>query len=129
MPTMHLEGLEDLLLNFDRIDTALRSKDIEQAFQLGGEVIAEAARQLAPVSPPYPWTTPGELRDSIYVRAYTRDGNVYVIIGTRNVRYAAFVEFGTERNAAEPFMRPALAQSQGAVEDAVAKAIADLIAL
>jgi HK97 gp10 family phage protein len=38
-----------------------------------------------------------------------RDGSgFYVQIGT-NVSYAAFVEFGTSRMAAKPYLRPALA--------------------
>lgn len=63
------------------------------------------ARQLCPVDT-------GRLRSSI-VMTKGRDGTgFYVEIGT-NVNYAAFVEFGTSRMRAQPFLIPAVAEASG----------------
>ena len=50
---------------------------------------------------------PGELRDTMT----GKDGQV-LAGGTEAVEYAAFVEFGTSRMIAYPFMRPALVHQQ-----------------
>jgi HK97 gp10 family phage protein len=64
--------------------------------------VQNAARELCPVDT-------GRLRSSI-VHKPGRDGRgPYVEVGT-NVAYAAYVEFGTSRQMAQPYLRPALAE-------------------
>lgn len=54
----------------------------------------------------------GRLRSSIVMRK-GRDGmGFYVEVGT-SVSYAPFVEFGTSRRRAQPFLTPAIAQASG----------------
>lgn len=65
--------------------------------------VQNRARQLAPVDT-------GRLRSSI-VHTPGRDSHgAFVDVGS-NVVYAAFVEFGTSRGRAQPFLRPALAEA------------------
>jgi HK97 gp10 family phage protein len=59
------------------------------------------ARVLAPVDT-------GRLRSSIMATKGRDSTGPYVEIGT-NVEYAAFVEFGTRFQVAQPYLRPALA--------------------
>lgn len=51
----------------------------------------------------------GRLRQSIGVQ---KIGDGHYRVGT-NVRYAPFVEFGTRRTRAQPFLRPALEKARG----------------
>lgn len=74
-----------------------------QLVQLGLAVQNEA-RKLCPVDT-------GRLRASIQSSGLQRDTRgAYVQVGT-NVFYAGFVEFGTRRSPAQPYMRPALLQA------------------
>jgi HK97 gp10 family phage protein len=80
--------------------------------RLGAEVEMRA-KQLCPVSNLYE-DIPGNLRDSITSRTGTATGagslfagEPVVYVGT-DVTYAPYVEFGTFKMAAEPFLRPAL---------------------
>lgn len=67
--------------------------------------VQNAARELCPVDT-------GRLRASI-VSVPGRDTiGPYVEVGT-NVEYAPFVEYGTSRAPAQPFLRPALAEVAG----------------
>lgn len=43
------------------------------------------------------------------VRDFADDDDIVYVVGT-NVRYAAYVEFGTSRNTAQPYLRPAARQ-------------------
>jgi HK97 gp10 family phage protein len=68
--------------------------------------IADIARILAPrLKRPDPRFYPGELADAILVE---RVGDTTWQI-TVNVRWAAFLEFGTSKMLAQPYFRPAVA--------------------
>lgn len=75
-----------------------------------GERIVEDAAALAPVGSGQE-DTPGELRDSLAAEPQD-DGSVRV--GSFGVPYAKYVEFGTSKMRAEPFLRPALARARRA---------------
>ena len=101
----------------------------------GAEIIAGAARRKCPVgtiSRPAAgklWTSrdPRRLKKSIRVvrkktksgRAFTKKRNVRVYAGHYLAFYARFVEYGTVKTSAKPFMRPALSGSAAAVKAAV----------
>lgn len=77
----------------------------EQQLTRTGVQVQNKARSLCPVDT-------GRLRSSIFMRS-GRDGKgFYVEIGT-NVSYAAYVEFGTTRMRARPFLLPAVALASG----------------
>lgn len=66
-----------------------------------GERVAQSARELCPVDT-------GALRDSIEVSV---QGNSAVV--SANTDYAAYVEFGTSKMPARPYLVPALIQNSG----------------
>lgn len=71
------------------------------------DTLADLIRNFAPIMKKQidPRFYPGELRESIYV---DRLSETKWEIGAR-VRYAAFLEFGTKKMAAQPYFRPAIA--------------------
>lgn len=81
---------------------ALKSMELETEADLArfGILVQNGARQRCPVDT-------GRLRASI-MSTPGRDGRgPYVDIGS-NVEYAPFVEYGTMRTRAQPYLRPAL---------------------
>ncbi len=75
-----------------------------------GLAIEAQAKALAPVDT-------GRLRDSLA----TAVGSNEVIVGT-NVEYAPYVEYGTSRSVAQPFLRPAIDLVSGRAVQIVQKA-------
>jgi HK97 gp10 family phage protein len=72
-------------------------------------------------------TIGGGLRDSITAEVATRSGGrstAWVIVGAE---YGKYQEFGTRHNAARPFLRPAAAESQPKVVEAVANRVSQAI--
>lgn len=63
--------------------------------------VERAAKRLCPVDT-------GRLRSSITRGEIARDGNDLVATIGTNVEYARHVEFGTSRQRAQPYLRPAL---------------------
>lgn len=73
--------------------------------------VQASARALCPVDT-------GRLRSSIVMKR-GRDGRgFYVEVGT-SVTYAPFVEFGTSKQRAQPFLTPAIAQAAGMIAQEV----------
>lgn len=59
----------------------------------------------------YTGREPGMLRDTIRrVNSDKRPGNIRVYAGSKKVNYAFFVEYGTAKMHAHPFMRPGFQQ-------------------
>jgi HK97 gp10 family phage protein len=98
---MRIDGLDKLRQAFKNAPTEvrklLRPVVLERATKL-----AETARRIVPV-------VTGELRDSIKV-VPTRSVAARVIA---TAGHALPIEFGTERNNAHPFMRPAAETNRG----------------
>jgi len=59
----------------------------------------------------YPGVRTGNLRRSIYNKALERAADVIGIVGS-NVVYASFLEEGTRRMKAKPFLRPAIEKNE-----------------
>lgn len=72
------------------------------AVKASADRIAEKARQLAPVDT-------GALRGSIEAVSVTTGKSAEVRVG---VPYAAYVEYGTYKMAAQPFLSPAVEQEK-----------------
>lgn len=68
--------------------------------------VRDRAKEKAPVAKPDEDAKPGELRDSIHVKADPDNFGSY-LVGS-DVPYAPDIEFGTIRQAAQPFLRPAM---------------------
>lgn len=65
-----------------------------------GIIMQNTARELCPVDT-------GRLRSSITMKQGEGVNGPYVEVGT-NVAYAAWVEYGTSKSPAQPFLRPGL---------------------
>jgi len=70
--------------------------------QLRDDILADCQR-LCPVDT-------GKLRESITVELDEDSGT---IVGSSDVRYAGYVELGTSKMAAQPYMAPAFYQNRG----------------
>ncbi len=96
-------GAENISAAAERIQAALPS-----ALLAGAEAVADNARSMCPVDT-------GRLRSSI---GASQSGDGAVAYAEEN--YAVYVEFGTYKMAAQPFLMPALSAAEGAVMSAVA---------
>lgn len=130
---MSVTGFDDLDRKLGRMAGGIdEAKQLAALFK-GGQVIADEAQRLAPVDT-------GELQDSIKV-VEARDGRLYAKVNTvpaapadgvsiyvgpvgsdeeGDIFYARYQEFGTARNEAQPFMRPALAATRDEADRIVA---------
>lgn len=93
----------------------------------GAKIVKAIARRRCPVGTisrsvhgdPYTARKPGQLRKSIRVvrkktpsgRAFSKKRNVRIYAGNFLAFYAHFVEHGTSRTSAQPFLRPAFRES------------------
>ena len=78
----------------------------------GAQTVCESAKSLCPVDT-------GRLQSSINVQS---GGNTAVVISA-DTEYAVFVEFGTSKMAAQPYLVPALLSNTQAILSAIAEAI------
>jgi len=79
------------------------------------EIIAERARELAAVDT-------GEMKSKIKVVNFAKFSQVEA-----NAKHSGYIEFGTYKMAAQPFLRPAVQEQQAAIRNAVAEAMMDEI--
>lgn len=112
-----LDGHEELVKKFQKLDGWVQSRKVQAALRAGGLIIMNDAKARAPV-------LTGNLRRSITVE--DGPGPREVNIGT-DVEYAPFQEFGTSRMGARPYLRPAFDQNKPEVEREIADALWDLI--
>ena len=94
----NVNGLAEVLSNLNNENGQLNTK-IDRAIQGAGISCQAYAKQSCPVDT-------GRLRNSILYNP----GTLSCYVNT-NVVYAPYVEFGTKRMAAQPFLYPAYAQA------------------
>ncbi len=113
MSNFKIEGAKELNKALGSFTKDIEQKIAKQAVRAGANVIAKEARLLAPMG------LTGTLKRSIKVVARSkRTGDAVASVVTRsgkkytlrnmNAWYAGMVEFGTSKNPARPFLRPAL---------------------
>ena len=109
--SISINGLDDALGLMDEVIADVQSK-LPQAIAEAGMLVEGAAKALCPVSTEAtrPGGPHGELRASINSEA---SGNT-AIVGT-NKDYAGYVEFGTCKMAAQPYLIPALVDNEDAI--------------
>lgn len=90
----------DVKITIDNTDEIIRTTNeaLYNALEIIGNKAADYAAGLAPVDT-------GNLRNSLTSEVDSADKSV--IIGTP-VEYAPFVEYGTSRQRAQPYLRPAV---------------------
>lgn len=116
---IHVEGVQETITQLAQSAEKIQ-QGIAKGVAEGGKIVEANAKSLCPVSTEEtrPGGPHGELRASILSEA---SGNT-AVIGT-NKEYAIYVEFGTYKMAAQPYMVPALKSSTDAVIAAIAAAV------
>lgn len=115
---IRIEGIDRVIANIQKRYGNAEAK-VARGVAKGCKIVEGEAKALCPVSTEAtrPGGPHGELRQSITSEA---SGNVGTV-GT-NKEYAAYVEFGTCKMAAQPYLVPALKNKQGEVIKAIADA-------
>ena len=100
MTRLETEGLEELINAVQRMGSEGRKIE-NKALKKAGAVMKEAIQNEAPVRT-------GKLKESITVSGVkTKDGVKYVEVGPgKDVYWGKFIEFGTVKLRAKPFMAP-----------------------
>lgn len=130
--TQQIRGFDDLAAKLREIPKAMRKRVLRNALAAGGRLVRDAAKASAPVlQAPAPYRTAGLVKKSIVVRTSKKDrraGDVGVFVnvrpaksGTRGAKsktdpfYWKFLEFGTKKMAARPFLTPAASRLPAAL--------------
>lgn len=117
--------MAEFLAKSQSIRDAMENAVLKDAATAGAKVILDLARGFAPVAEfgresEAKWGArrPGQLRDSLTMSVRPRPGRVSAAVGPGPEGfYGRFLEFGTVKMAARPFMRPAFdAGSEDAIE-------------
>ena len=135
-----IEGLRDVLAALDNVEKKVKKKAIRKAAGVAGTIVLKAAKARARKAT-------GLLRKSLgkKIKVYKSGAVGVAIVGPRlgfrqvvsrggrdvlsnPTKYAHLVELGTSHSAAHPFLRSALEQTRGQVREAMAKAIAEVVA-
>ena len=80
-----------------------------------------------PDNPPAPDT--GNLRESIRYEVHDEKREVYGIVGStqKDPDYATYTEYGTEKMAPRPWLRPAMRKNNNFIRKSIAKAVANTL--
>ncbi len=113
--------------NPDKITAEIEGRAMDR-LEKAGDVVASRARSRCPVGFTIPkgkgkWSgrEAGALKKTIRVVRLKGDPkmNVRVYAGSREIFYSRFVEYGTVKMRARPFLRPALNESKGQIKQIV----------
>lgn len=117
---LEIVGVDNLRRELGRLPGAIRNVS-RKAMQLAVGLIHRHAATIVPVRT-------GRLKNSLFWDAdYERQGNTIVgAVGT-NVEYAPYVEFGTRRMSARPYLRPAVENNANAINSIFASEIGNAL--
>lgn len=114
--SINIEGAKELEKKLKSFEPKLGRQIVKQALRNGAKVILAAAKANVPVRS-------GALKKSLKVRAMKKRRHSYgVMVATSDdwfkgeQFYGAFLEFGTSRMAARPFVRPAFDSEKDTAE-------------
>mgnify|MGYP000850255463 FL=1 len=115
MADMKLEGMENLLNEIEKLGKT-GSRIENKALREAGDVVKEAIQKEAPIRS-------GKLKESITVsRVKNKDGAKHVEVGPdKGVFYSRFVEFGTVKMKANPFMARGYETSKDSAMETIEK--------
>jgi|SRR5690349_18198213 HK97 gp10 family phage protein len=112
MPWQITVDLSKAIPLLERLASQMESTIPKTALQTGADRLVETSKSRAPV-------VTGALRNSIQVgEASPTSATVEA-----EVEYAGFVEFGTSRMSAEPYLRPGIPEAARVVADTAVKLI------
>lgn len=154
MPDIQIQGLNELLKAMQELPKAIQQKCLRRAMVPGAQKIRDAAKsgvkedtgllkRAIRIAYNRKESTPGRAVYHVFVSMRVRKvGNVYAM-GGRAVKklrakgnqgaisgaafYWRFIEFGTVKMAAKPFMRPAFDSNVGAAAEIIKTKLAELI--
>lgn len=114
------DDLQSLIKRMDKLDDNLKKKGYINSLMAGGREMRKAVKNAAPVgdiqspaSQKY-----GKLKSNIKLRQLKQRSpkdTPAVMVHTGNAFWAKFLELGTRRQAAKPWMRPAVDAASSAV--------------
>lgn len=114
--SLKTRGFDNLLENFDKIEDAIVNNS-EEILMDAAEIFLEAAIEKAP-------TATKRLKESLEIKKleFEKD-KIRIGVGPvgEDIFYWFFVEFGTAKDAAQPFLRPAYDENKLAVQTEIAK--------
>jgi len=118
MPTvrMTVTGSDTLRRNLARLAGAERRQAQTDGLEAGARIVETHSKLLCPVDT-------GFLRNSIQVDSVTATEAIIA----PHTEYAEHVEFGTERQAAQPYMRPAIDEHEGEIVAAIEATVAAFV--
>ena len=109
-----IKGLKDLAKNSDKLKKSFASSTLRTALRNAAAPVRRKARANVPVDE-------GDLKRAIAINAKVdKKGEGYADVGFRKEMafYGGFVELGTSRQQAQPYLRPALDESEGEIKEA-----------
>lgn len=127
---MAVKGLKELERKFKQLDKALQERTMENAVLSGALLVMNAAIQKCP-------RKSGNLVRSIHIGGHANladttgsdiglgeRGKEYLelLVGT-DVAYAPYVEFGTKKQTAKPYLRPAFDEQQNKAKQEIQDAL------
>jgi HK97 gp10 family phage protein len=136
MARIEVKGLAELGARLDLLSVSMQVKIAGQATGAAARVVKRRAVQLAPVAPE-PYVVLGDLiqpenigrnivAKKIRLTEHTAE-HIVTVRGKKKYGYASRIgslqEFGTVKQAAQPFLRPAFDQEIGAAITAMKKAL------
>jgi len=131
LATLEMKGFEALDRKLRRLEKRAAKKVLKRGLRSGAKVIQREAKSRAPV-------LTGATRKSIRVRAMKKQKRGVVGISVRTSKfdnlftgdqyYAAFVEFGTSRMEAKPFLEPAFEARKHEASETIKREVAAGIA-
>ncbi|WP_031405270.1 HK97-gp10 family putative phage morphogenesis protein [Geobacillus vulcani] len=109
-----LEGMQELLKKLETLGNEAEQVK-QEALMAGAKVVQEAASQKAP-------RDTGKLAENIVISDVKEDGTVD-IGPDRDRFYGLFLEFGTTKMAARPFLQPAFEENKEQVQQKMSDVI------
>lgn len=113
-----ITGTPEMKAKLQKLAAAVGKKGSRVAVRAGALVVLNSAKEKAPYRT-------GTLRRSLEME--DGPGDTEVTVGT-DLEYAPYVEFGTSRMGAQPFLRPAFDENQDEVYREIGDALEDLLA-
>lgn len=130
MAKMTIKGMEEYIKKLDAIANGKGEEIIGEAVKSGADIVADKVR--ANLNSVLSGTSTGALQDSLGITPLdNRDGYINVKVGfdgvdangTPNVKKANILEYGSPRQPARPFLKPAATATRSKVKAKVTKEV------
>jgi len=104
-----IEGINELEKLLKKIESSLREETMEKALLAAAEPIRAAASEKAP-------HRTGKLKENIISEINEKEKMTVDVGPNRDGFYGQFIEFGTSKMSAKPFLRPAFDGKKGTAQ-------------